>query len=104
MRIYTDEKDRLLAIWLSAEENDDAAVMAALHPVIVQYKSMKYQPVIYRSGDGNLKENTAGQSRRRSRVQVPSRSPRLCKSASEAFALKVIMLCLPFLQLSIDNG
>ena len=75
MRIYTDEKDRLLAIWLSAEENDDAAVMAALHPVIVQYKSMKYQPVIYRSGDGNLKENTAGQSRRRSRVQVPSRSP-----------------------------
>lgn len=59
MRIYTDEKDRLLAIWLSAEENDDEAVMEALHPVIVQYKSMKYQPVIYCSGDGNLKENTA---------------------------------------------
>ena len=59
MRIYTDEKERLLAIWLSAEENDDEAVMEALHPVIVQYKSMKYQPVIYRSGDGNLKENTA---------------------------------------------
>ena len=33
--------------------------MAALHPVIAQYKSMKYQPVIYRSGDGNLQENTA---------------------------------------------
>ena len=59
MRIYTDEKDRLLAIWLSAEENDDKDVMAALHPVIAQYKSMKYQPVIYRSGDGNLQENTA---------------------------------------------
>lgn len=59
MRIYTDEKERLLAIWLSAEENDDEAVMEALHPVIVQYKSMKYQPVIYCSGDGNLKENTA---------------------------------------------
>ena len=59
MRIYTDEKERLLAIWLSAEENDDAPVMAALHPGISQYKSMKYQPVIYRSGDGNLQENTA---------------------------------------------
>ena len=59
MRIYTDEKERLLAIWLSAEESDDEAVMEALHPVIVQYKSMKYQPVIYRSGDGNLQENTA---------------------------------------------
>ena len=59
MIIYTDEKERLLAIWLSAEESDDEAVMAARHPVIVQYKSMKYQPVIYRSGDGNLQENTA---------------------------------------------
>lgn len=34
MRIYTDEKERLLAIWLSAEENDDAAVMAALHRLL----------------------------------------------------------------------
>lgn len=59
MRIYTDEKERLLAIWLSAEENDDASVMEALHPVIAQYKSMKYQPVIYRSGSADLKENTA---------------------------------------------
>ena len=59
MRIYTDEKDRLLAIWLSAEENDDKDVMAALHPVIAQFRSMKYQPVIYRSGEGNLQENTA---------------------------------------------
>ena len=50
MRIYTDEKERLLAIWLSAEESDDEAVMAALHPGIVQDKSMKYKPVIYRSG------------------------------------------------------
>ena len=41
MRIYTDEKDRLLAIWLSAEENDDKDVMTALHPVIAQYKSMR---------------------------------------------------------------
>lgn len=59
MRIYTDEKERLLAIWLSAEEHDDTAVMTALHPVIAQYKSMKYQPVIYRSGSADLKENTA---------------------------------------------
>ena len=59
MRIYTDEKERLLAIWLSAEENDDKEVMTALHPVIAQFRSMKYQPVIYRSGEGNLQENTA---------------------------------------------
>ena len=59
MRIYTDEKERLLAIWLSAEENDDNDVMTALHPVIAQYKSMNYQPVIYRSGSADLKEKTA---------------------------------------------
>ena len=77
MRIYTDEKDRLLAIWLSAEENDDEAVMEALHPVIVQYKSMKYQPVIYCSGDGNLKENIAAllcHTRRKMGSQITAKS------------------------------
>lgn len=77
MRIYTDEKERLLAIWLSAEESDDEAVMAARHPVIVQYKSMKYQPVIYRSGDGNLKENTAAllcHTRRKMGSQITAKS------------------------------
>ena len=77
MRIYTDEKDRLLAIWLSAEENDDEAVMEALHPVIVQYKSMKYQPVIYCSGDGNLKESTAAllcHTRRKMGSQITAKS------------------------------
>ena len=74
MRIYTDEKDRLLAIWLSAE---DASVMAALHPVIAQYKSMKYQPVIYRSGDGNLQENTSAllcHTRRKMGSQITAKS------------------------------
>ena len=37
----------------------DKDVMTALHPVIAQYKSMKYQPVIYRSGSADLKESTA---------------------------------------------
>lgn len=77
MRIYTDEKERLLAIWLSAEESDDEAVMAALHPVIAQYKSMKYQPVIYRSGDGNLQENTAAllcHTRRKMGSQITAKS------------------------------
>ena len=77
MRIYTDEKDRLLAIWLSAEENDDAAVMTALHPVIAQYKSMKYQPVIYRSGSADLKESIAAllcHTRRKMGSQITAKS------------------------------
>ena len=64
MRIYTDEKERLLAVWLTPEENDDQSVMAALRPVIAQYKRMAYQPVIYRSGNGDLRENTAALLRR----------------------------------------
>ena len=77
MRIYTDEKERLLAIWLSAEESDDEAVMAALHPVIAQYKSMKYQPVIYRSGSADLKESTAAllcHTRRKMDSQITAKS------------------------------
>ena len=59
MRIYTDESEKILAVWLSADEHKDTQLMASLSPVISQFKSMKYQPVIYCSGTGNLQENTA---------------------------------------------
>ena len=59
MRIYTDESEKILAVWLSADEHKDTQLMASLSPVISQFKSMKYQPVIYRSGSADLKESTA---------------------------------------------
>lgn len=77
MRIYTDENDRLLAVWLTKAEHEDKEILASLHPVIAQYKSMKYQPVIYRSGDGNLQENTAAllcHTRRKMGSQITAKS------------------------------
>ena len=59
MRLYTDEDNGLLAVWLTKAEHEDKDIMAALQPVIAQYKTMKYQPVIYCSGSSNLQENTA---------------------------------------------
>ena len=73
MRIYTDENERLLAVWLTQAEHDDEAVMASLRPVLAQYKSMKYQPVIYRSGSADLKESTAAllcHTRRKMNIQA----------------------------------
>ena len=59
MRLYTDEKDKLLAVWLTREEHDDPGIMTALSPLFAQFKKRKYQPVIYRPGNGELMENTA---------------------------------------------
>lgn len=59
MRIYTDENDRLLAVWLTKAEHEDKDILASLRPVVAQFKAMNYQPVIYCSGTGDLQENTA---------------------------------------------
>ena len=59
MRIHTDEKEKLLAAWLTQEEYNDQSIMAPLHQICAAFKTMKYQPVIYVSGDGDLAENTA---------------------------------------------
>lgn len=59
MRLYTDEKEKLLAVWLSKEEHGNPDIMTPLHRILAQYKAMHYQPVIYCSGEENLAENTA---------------------------------------------
>ena len=59
MRIYTDEKEKLLAAWLTPEEHGNESIMLPLRQICTLYKAMHYQPVIYCSGEENLTENTA---------------------------------------------
>ena len=34
MRIYTDENDRLLAVWLTKAEHEDKDILASLAPLL----------------------------------------------------------------------
>ena len=73
MQIHINEDSHLLEIWLTRQEKDDAALRASLSPVLSEYKSQKYLPVFFISGDGNLQESTAEllRSRRRRMGDLP---------------------------------
>ncbi|MEN6471853.1 MAG: hypothetical protein ABFC62_10350 [Clostridiaceae bacterium] len=60
MEIIANEKDRILEIWLTNAEKNDAVLRASLKPLYSQWKAKKYLPVVYESGSGDLKESILG--------------------------------------------
>lgn len=60
MEIIVNEKDRILEIWLTNVEKNNAALRESLKPLYKQWKAEKYQPVVYESGSGDLKESILG--------------------------------------------
>ena len=59
MQLRVNEPSRFFEVWLTQDERDDAALQASLQPLIEEYKSRKYRPVLFVSGTEDLKENTA---------------------------------------------
>ena len=59
MQLRVNEPNRFFEVWLTQDERDDAALQASLQPLITEYKSRKYRPVLFISGKEDLKENTA---------------------------------------------
>lgn len=59
MQLRVNEPNRFFEVWLTQDERDDAALQASLQPLIAEYKSRKYRPVLFISGAEDLKENTA---------------------------------------------
>lgn len=76
MQLHVNEKARLLEIWLSSTERDDAALRDSLDPLLTASRAKKYRPVFYLSGDGDLRESTAALLRaRRRRMNAPAGAP-----------------------------
>ena len=73
MQIHINESSHMLEIWLTRQERDDAALRASLAPVLSKYKTQKYLPVFFLSGEGDLQESTAEllRSRRRRMGDLP---------------------------------
>ena len=59
MQLRVNEPYRFFEVWLTQDERDDDALQASLQPLITEYKSRKYRPVLFISGTEDLKENTA---------------------------------------------
>ena len=59
MQIYENEDARILEIWLTNKEKGDESLRNSLTPLVKEYKSKKFQPVFFISGEGDLWKNTA---------------------------------------------
>jgi hypothetical protein len=58
MEIQTDDSEKMLTIWLTKAESNDPSVMQRLQPLFKEYKAKKYVVAVFRSGKGDLYENT----------------------------------------------
>lgn len=59
MRQLIDESLKAATIWLTNEDQQSESVMASVTALTQEWRSKGYQPVIFRSGRGDLYENTA---------------------------------------------
>lgn len=58
MQVFTNDKFRLVEIWLNKKERDDADLQEKLKPFYQDCKSKKYRVTVFESGDGDLLDNT----------------------------------------------
>lgn len=57
MQVIVNEKDKLVEFWLTNAEKNDPKLRESLRPEFKRWKARKYQPVVYESGKGDLRES-----------------------------------------------
>ena len=57
MKLIVDDELKIAGFWLSRAERDDGELKASLKPQFAEWKAKNYLPVVYESGDGDLKES-----------------------------------------------
>ena len=58
MEIIQDDAKKLVQVWLTRKEAEDAAVQAHLKPMYAQWKQQKYLVAVFRSGNEDLQRST----------------------------------------------
>ena len=56
-REVNEEPYKTVIFWLSKEECEDENFLASLQPQFKEWKSKKYQPVVFESGTRNLEDD-----------------------------------------------
>ena len=58
MEIIQDDAKKLVQVWLTRRESEDAAVQANLKPMYAQWKMQKYMVAVFHSGKEDLQRST----------------------------------------------
>ena len=59
MRLHIEVPLKAATIWLTNEDQQNETTMSAVTALVQEWRSRGFQPVIFRSGRGDLYENTA---------------------------------------------
>ena len=60
LTVNINENCKMVAFWLTTEENNDETVRASLKPQFQDWKSKHYLPVVYCSGRADLEQCISG--------------------------------------------
>ena len=58
MEIAVHDDRKIVEIWLSNAEKNDAALRKELEPIYKKYHQQKYQVAVFESGNGDLYQST----------------------------------------------
>lgn len=58
MQMNVNEKSKIVALWLTRAEKEDAALQESLKPIYRQYKEQKYLVAVFLSGEEELYPQT----------------------------------------------
>ena len=58
MQIKVCDKNKIVEVWLTRKESSDRKLQKQLHPLYGEYKAKKYTVAVFKSGAGNLYNNT----------------------------------------------
>ena len=70
MNIDVNEEKRMIKIWLTKADQKDVDIMRQVDEICAKSKANNVQAVIYRSGEGDLKEGTLDLLIRNKRIQA----------------------------------
>lgn len=58
MRMEVREQNKIVELWLTREEKEDAAFRESLKPIYQEYKEQKYLVAVFLSGEEDLYQQT----------------------------------------------
>ena len=58
MRMEVREQNKIVELWLTREERDDATFRESLKPLYQQYKAQNYLVAVFLSGEADLYQQT----------------------------------------------
>ena len=58
MQIHINDANRIAEVWLTNADQQDPSIQDALKPFFKEYKAKKYTVAVFKSGTGDLYNNT----------------------------------------------